>query len=318
MSVDALIGYSGFVGGTLSEQHAFSARFNTSNINAIAGQQFDTVVCAAAPGSMFTANREPDRDREQIDTLIEQLDSVKTRRFVLISSIAVLADFAAGDDESTRAFQKDLPYGRHRRALEVFCETRFPDFSIVRLPALFGAGLRKNFIFDLLNPIPSMLSKSRLESLLGQLPPALRNALARLYAPDTSGMCVVNRDALNKDSNRPDLEAAVREMGMSAAQFHNPDTTYQYYDLTRLWCDIQVATKFELRHVHLVTEPLRASDIYSRLLGSDMPSSEAQLHREDMHTRHAALWGRDGPYLEDSRTVLDSLEAFFVAQRKAA
>jgi len=318
MSIDALIGHTGFVGGILSRQHAFAAQFNSSSVEEIVGRQFDTLVCAAAPGSMFTANREPERDRRQIDALIERLDTVKARRLILISSIAVLADFSAGDDETTQAFQKDLPYGRHRRALEVYCETRFSNVLVVRLPALFGPGLRKNFIFDLLNPLPTMLSYECLRALLEKLPLALRDALAPLYVPDTYGMCVINRPQLNAISCRKELEEAARELGVSAVLFHNPDTTYQYYDLTKLWHDIQIASKFELSYVHLATEPLRAGDIYFRLLGSEMPSSDARIHSEDMHTRHAKLWGRGGHYLEDSRTILDRLEAFFVAQRRTS
>lgn len=318
MSIDALIGHTGFVGGTLSRQHAFAAQFNSSSIEEIVGRQFDTLVCAAAPGSMFVANREPERDRRQIDALIERLDRVKAGRFILISSIAVLADFSAGDDETTQAFQNDLPYGRHRRALEVFCETRFSNVLVVRLPALFGSGLRKNFIFDLLNPLPTMLTHAGLEALLEKLPLAFRDELAPLYIADTSGMCVINRPKLNANPCRKELEEAVRELGGSAVQFHNPDTTYQYYDLTRLWHDIQIASKFELSHVHLATEPLRAGDIHFRLLGSEMPSSDARIHSEDMRTRHAAHWGRMGRYLEDSSAVLARLEAFFVAQRRAS
>lgn len=318
MSLDAIIGHSGFVGGTLARQYPFAAQFNTSNIDAIVGQEFDTLVCAAAPGSMFTANCEPEHDRDQIDALITRLDRVGARRFVLISSIAVLADFAAGDDESTQAFQKDQAYGRHRRVLEAFCETRFERCLVVRLPALFGSGLRKNFVFDLLNPIPTMLTQARLATLLEQLPRTMRDAMARFYSPDITGMQRINRAALNADSQRPALDAAVRATDLSATQFHNPDTTYQYYDLSRLWLDIGVATRFALRHVHLVAEPLRAGDIHARLLGTDMSHTDARLHREDMHTRHATLWGREGPYLEDASTVLDNLDAFFAAQRRAA
>ena len=102
---------------------------------------------------MFTANRDPDRDRAAIEALTDRLDGVTARRFVLISSIAVLADFAGRDVEGTDAFQEDLAYGRHRRALEAFCEDRFDNCLVVRLPALFGPGLRKNFIFDLMNPV---------------------------------------------------------------------------------------------------------------------------------------------------------------------
>lgn len=268
---------------------------------------------------MLQANRAPEHDRAAIEALMEQLRSVASRRFVLISSIAVLAEFAGGDDEGTEAFQEALAYGRHRRLLEAFCERRFEDCLVVRLPALFGPGLRKNFVFDLMNPVPTMLPEARLAALLERLPPELREALAARYAPDApTGMLRLDRAALDADSRRPALDAAVRAAEMSATQFHNPDTTYQYYDMARLWADIGRAFDAGLRHLHLAVAPLRAADIHARLLGVPMPETGAKLHREDMRTRHAALWGRAGPYLEDAGTVLDKLDAFHAGQRPAA
>ena len=316
MTHDALIGHSGFVGGTLNRQHSFSAKFNSANIDTIAEQSFDTVVCAAAPGSMVIANRQPERDRAAIEALTDQLDRVRARRFVLISSIAVLADFAGGEDEGTQAFQENLAYGRHRRLLEAFCESRFDDCLVVRLPALFGKGLRKNFVFDLMNPVPTMLPQERLAALAERMSSDLRTRLKELYSPDeTTGMLRLDRPALNADPKRASLDRAVHEAEMSATQFHNPDTTYQYYDMTRLWQDIGMAMQAELRHLHLAVAPLRAADIHARLLQSPMMQTGAKIHHEDMRTRHAALWQRDGPYLEDASTVLENLATFFAEQR---
>jgi hypothetical protein len=314
-----LIGYTGFVGTALARQACFSQCFNSSTIAAIAGQRFDTVVCAAAPGSMFEANRFPDRDRARIDALIDQLATVRAERFILISSIAVLADFAGGDDEGSARFQTDLAYGRHRRALEAFVESRFERHLVVRLPALFGPGLRKNFVFDLLNPVPSMLTQERLDGLAAALDAPLAAWLRALYRPDAAtGLCTLDRASLNADRRRAALEDAVVALGASATQFHHRETTYQYYGIDRLWSDIGVAMDAGLSHIHLVAEPLSAASIHQHLTGRAMPETGARLHREDMRTRHAALWGASGPYQFDAETTLARLATFHADAQVAA
>jgi nucleoside-diphosphate-sugar epimerase len=42
-------------------------------------------------------------------------------------------------------------YGRHRLMLECLAAAQFPRVLCVRLPGLFGPGLRKNALFDLLH-----------------------------------------------------------------------------------------------------------------------------------------------------------------------
>jgi hypothetical protein len=254
MSTDAIIGHTGFVGGTLAKQHSFSAHFNTLNISDLAGQEFETLVCAAAPGSMLAANREPGRDSEQINALMQNLKKARVRRFVLISSIAVLANFAGCDDEGSNDFQLDLAYGRHRRALEAFVEETFEDSLVVRLPALFGYGLRKNFIFDLLNPIPTFLTETKLQSLSMVLDRRLYDQLNHFYSPDlATGMLKLDRAALDADPMRASLHEAGILHGFAATQFHNPETTYQYYNISRLWTDIGISLRAGLRHIHLVS-----------------------------------------------------------------
>lgn len=314
-----LIGHTGFVGSALLRQTTFAACYNSQNIAAIEGQSFGTLVCAAAPGSMLEANLAPERDAEKIDALIAQLSAVRAERFVLISSIAVLADFAVGDDEGSQAFQQELAYGRHRRALEAFVEEHFPGSLVVRLPALFGHGLRKNFLFDLLNPVPSMLNAAKHEALTSALDPALAAWAGALYSPDAAtGLLRLDRGALNADHRRPALEEAVTALGLSSTQFHHRETTYQYYEIDRLWQDIGIALDAGLSHLHLVAEPLTAATIHAALLGRDMPETPARLHREDMRTRHAALWGAEGPYQFSAAATLDRLAAFFASERAMA
>ena len=148
----ALIGWSGFVGTTLRGQFSgFDDQFRAADIAAIAGGDYDLVVCAGAPGAKWRANREPEADRASIERLIAALRGVHCDRFVLISTVDVLS-LPNGVDEASPVHERGLPpYGKHRYALEQFVRQQFPESLIVRLPGLVGPGLRKNVLFDLLN-----------------------------------------------------------------------------------------------------------------------------------------------------------------------
>lgn len=313
-----LLGATGFVGSALLRQTGFDACFNSRNIGELAGRSFSHVVCAAAPGSMLKANTAPERDRALMHGLMERLSTIKASRFTLISSIAVLSDFAGQHVEDTQDFQEELAYGRHRRELEAFVEDRFDDSLIVRLPALFGKGLRKNFIFDLLNPVPSMLTGEKLNVLCKGLPADLIVWVGKLYQVDAAtGLHKLDREALNADPRRRVVERAVKELSLSATQFHNRETTFQYYEIDRLWRDIGIASDAGLSHIHLTSEPIAAEVIYERLMGEEMPQTPARLHHEDMHCAHGKLWGRESPYLFAADTVLERLDAFVQGERVA-
>lgn len=316
MNNSALIGHTGFVGSVLSSQYRFDAKFNSANIDSVVGASFDTVVCAAAPGTMFIANRNPDKDWFLINKLIDRLAELRARKFILISSVAVLADGSSGANEATDVFQRDLAYGRHRRALEEFCQAKFDECLVVRLPALFGPGLRKNFIFDLLNPVPSFLSEQLFQVALQRIEPCLSASLKQLYEYDgETGMLKLNRAALADAPQGAALADALCRVNMSASQFHNPESTYQFYDMTRLWGDIGVASAAGLRYIHLAVAPLRVADVHKFITGIELPHNDAILHREDMRTQHASLWRQEGPYLEEVETVMAKLKAFVASQR---
>jgi nucleoside-diphosphate-sugar epimerase len=76
------------------------------------------------------------------------LERVKTQRFVLISTVDVYGQVNGVDED--RPPSGATPYGRHRLELEQFVRARFHAL-VVRLPALFGSGLKKNAIYDLMN-----------------------------------------------------------------------------------------------------------------------------------------------------------------------
>lgn len=309
--MDALIGHSGFVGSILSRQRDFDVTLNSGTIDDAAGASFGTVLCAAAPGSMFDANRLPERDRQGIDRLIGQLRRIEAERFVLISTIAVLNDFAAAD-EDTADFETEVPYGAHRRRLEEAVADRFPGALIIRLPALFGEGLKKNFLFDLDNPVPSMLTDEALARMTDGVPADLAALVGHIYRRDDAlSVHVVDRDRLAASGRRRELEAAVDDLGLSAVLFTNPDSRFQFYDMTRLWRDIERGLDHRLGTLHLAPEPVAAAEIYRVLRGTAMPRGSARLHQEDMRTAHAGLWGGSGPYIASGEEVIAGIADHF-------
>ena len=146
---EAVIGGSGFIGGFLADQGGIAARFDSRSIAGIDGQCFDRVICAGAPGLKWRANLDPAADRAAIARLWTHLARVRAGRLVLISSVDVYPA-PRGVDEADRPAPHPDAYGRHRRWLERRVAAHFPVHSIVRLPGLFGPGLRKNAVFDLL------------------------------------------------------------------------------------------------------------------------------------------------------------------------
>jgi nucleoside-diphosphate-sugar epimerase len=146
----ALIGHTGFVGGNLARQRSFDAFFNSSNIEQIAGRSFDLVVCSGARAEKWRANADPEADLNGIERLTRALEHVEARKLVLISTVDVFLNPIGVDEESPTPMTGLHPYGRNRRRLEQIISSRF-DALVVRLPALYGPGLKKNALYDLLH-----------------------------------------------------------------------------------------------------------------------------------------------------------------------
>lgn len=148
---NALIGHTGFVGGNLVRQREFQAFYNSKNIEEMAHKHFGTVVCAGAPAVKWWANQNPEADRKNLKRLMNTLETIQVERFILISTVDVYRD-PVGVDEDTPIETESLhPYGKHRHALETLVRESFRSSHIVRLPGLFGAGLKKNILYDFIH-----------------------------------------------------------------------------------------------------------------------------------------------------------------------
>jgi hypothetical protein len=149
LTPDGLIGFTGFVGSSLHRSAGFARLFNSVNFRDMSGCSFSTLVCCGVPAVKWLANKDPDADKAAIEALEGVLRSVRAERFVLISTVDVYP-CVSGSDEATDCNSPNHPYGTHRLNFERFVRSQFDSALIVRLPALFGRGLKKNVLFDML------------------------------------------------------------------------------------------------------------------------------------------------------------------------
>ena len=77
--------------------------------------------------------------------------SIKANKVILISTIDVYNNINNKSNEKTIINITNHTYGKNRYLFEEFVKSHFTDVLIIRLPALFGKGLKKNIIYDLIN-----------------------------------------------------------------------------------------------------------------------------------------------------------------------
>ena len=147
----ALIGFSGFVGSNILKYLSINSVlcYNSKNIHEISNKVFDTVYCCGLYAEKWKINLDSNTDVESIKNLQNYLSTIKCNKFILISTIDVL-DTTIPQNEDGYIYSNHS-YGKNRLMMENWCKNNFKNCYIIRLPALFGNGIKKNALFDLLN-----------------------------------------------------------------------------------------------------------------------------------------------------------------------
>jgi hypothetical protein len=145
----ALIGYTGFVGSNLLASHPFTDCYNTANIHELRGRSYDLVVSAGGRADSHRINAHAEADRAELAEYLDVLSTVATSRLVHVSTVCVYPG-GTTPSESTPLDPAGLtPYGVNRLHLEQELAARLPTLTL-RLPQLYGAGLKKGIVHDLL------------------------------------------------------------------------------------------------------------------------------------------------------------------------
>jgi hypothetical protein len=146
-----LVGHTGFVGGNLAAQSRFDACVNSKTIESVAGRRFDRLVVSGMPAAKWVANGDPAGDRATLDRLWNSMKQVTASEVVVVSTVDVYPAPAGVDEDTPIDPRTQQPYGLNRLELERRAAAHFPRVLSVRLPGLFGPGLKKNAVFDLLH-----------------------------------------------------------------------------------------------------------------------------------------------------------------------
>lgn len=252
----ALVGYTGFVGSNIYAAGDFDVVYNSANIEEAYGTAPDLLVYAGLRAEKYLANNAPDKDMELIRQAQRNIEKIAPKKLVLISTIDVFKIPQNVDENSIIVTEGLHPYGYDRYQLECWVREKYPNALIIRLPGLFGQNIKKNFIYDYINVIPFMLKAEKFEELSAKDP-----ELKKYYQLLDNGFYKVN--VYEKD--RKQLKERFRVLGFSALSFTDSRSVYQFYDLSRLWKDIQTALHAGITLWHPATEPVSVGEVYEYL-----------------------------------------------------
>lgn len=306
----ALVGCTGFVGGNIAARHPFEGLYHSKNIGGAFGTRPELLVYAGLPAAKYLANTDPDGDLAVVKNAMENIRQIAPQRLVLISTVDVYAQPDGVDENIPADMDNPAAYGRNRALLEQLVRGEYPNALIVRLPGLYGAGLKKNFLYDFLTLTPAMLRENKFREM------AEKNALVReCYAPARNGFYALQ--PLEK-ARSDALRAWFAQNDFNALSFTDSRAAYQFYDLSCLWKDISWALAADLKLLNLAVAPVTAAELYRHLTHggvfyNELPGVPA---RYDMRSKYDVLYdGADG-YLYSREEMLDRVAAFVAAARR--
>ena len=299
----ALVGYTGFVGSNICENEVFDGLYNSKNIDQAYGTKPDLLVYAGLRAEKYLANHEPDKDLELIRQAEENIVKIEPKKVVLISTVDVLKNPAGADENALIDTENLNAYGADRYVLEQFVREKYPAALIVRLPGLFGKNIKKNFIYDYMTRIPFMLTEAKMQELCEKAP-----GLDEYYQLQENGFFKLSE---LQENGRKLLKEKFDMIGFSSLNFTDSRSVYQFYDLRRLWKDIQTALQAGITLWHPATEPVSAGEVYEYLTGEAFVNELGGIPAAyDYSTVYAELFGGKGRYICSKEEVLKAIKEF--------
>lgn len=302
-----LVGNTGFVGSNLSLQTSFEGLFNSKNIEDAFGLAPEILVYSGVRAEKFLANKEPELDFAIIENAIENIKKINPKKVILISTVDVYP--AAVDvNENTEIDPNFLqPYGKNRLYLEKWVEENYVNYLILRLPALFGEHIKKNFIYDIINIIPAMLNEEIYQKYNSN------DWIVSNYTKQDNGFYKLNSVS---DTEREILKNQFLGIGFSALNFTDSRGIFQFYNLKNLWKDIENALSQNIKKLNLATEPVSVNEIYKAVFNKNFKNElGSTFPHYDFHTVHPHSFGHEKNYIQNKDAVMKEI-IDFIKQKK--
>lgn len=302
--MEILAGYTGFVGGNIAANHKFDMLCNSKNISEAFGMNPSLLIYAGVPAEMFTANDNPNADKVVTENAILNIRKINPKRLVLLSTIVVL-DNPVGADESVEINPARLTaYGLNRLNLEKNVRDTVLHCHVIRLPALFGNGIKKNFIYDMINFFPAILNKAKFDELSRKEP-----VIKESYTLQDNGYYKLEIT----NEKKAELKAVFERLNFSAINFTDSRSVFQYYNLAYLWKHIQIVIEHDIPLFHAATEPLSAGEVYEYIFGKPFINELSKPpFKYDFRTMYNDLFGGRRGYIFAREQVLNEIKDFVV------
>lgn len=299
-----LVGYTGFVGSNLVSQTNFSYLYNSKNIRDSYGTKPNLLVYSGVRAEKFLANKNPEQDHQIILGAIANIKLINPKKIILISTVDVYKH-PINVSEDDEIVTKDLqPYGLHRYYLEKWVEENCKDHLIVRLPGLYGENIKKNFIYDLIHIIPSMINEDKFTELSKR-----DKAVENYYIKNTADGFYRCKEL--SDVEKTKLKDYFNNIGFSALHFSDSRGIFQYYNLSYLWKHLSIALKNRITKLNIATEPISISELAWHVNKLDFKNeiTENPPHY-DFKTKHFELFGGKNGYILDKIFLLEDIKQF--------
>ena len=146
----ALIGSTGSIGKEIFNQlskkdNVHVDTFTRKNIEDLLNGEYDIVICAAPSSGKLKTNLGLDNSDKDIERLCKVIKEVKTERFILISSQAVI-------------YEVEKQYGKIQKKVLDSVLTHHRNHTVYLVDTLYGTSLNKGFISDIITKQWSFLS----------------------------------------------------------------------------------------------------------------------------------------------------------------